>query len=127
MNLVLLFFFTLNDSKRSRIEPLSIIQRQGDARAVLFDLGPRGPPYVPRFYLGHPIPVYLVGPDESPGALGAAIGDGQRPDYVVLEGDEHFEERMARLKVAFPNSPPSPRWSRASSTASSRASTHGTS
>jgi hypothetical protein len=97
VNLVLLVLFTTDDSKRARIDPLSFLQRRGDARAVLVDVGPRGPPYVPRFYLGRPIPVYVL----ADGAVAAAIGDGPPPNYVVVEGDEQLEQRLARLRESF--------------------------
>ncbi len=98
VDLVLLAIFTTDYSKRALVEPLSYLERRGDARALLVDKSQGGPPFVPRFYLGRPTPVVLVQPGTTPEQLRDALAAGPAPNYAIIEGDERLPEREARLR-----------------------------
>jgi hypothetical protein len=102
VNLSLLVLFTVNFPKRALVAPLSFLHGRGDVRALLVDKSQGGPPYVPRFYLGRPVPVILLEPGTTPDQLEAALARGPRPNYVVIEGDQDLELREARLRRLFP-------------------------
>jgi hypothetical protein len=104
VNTLLLLLYTGNYSKRTRVEPLSYLHDARDVRGVLLETSEPRAPYVPRFYLGRPVPVYELPATrrvEDVMAEVAAAGE-PLPSHAVLTGERDLPARLERLRPLCP-------------------------
>jgi hypothetical protein len=99
VNVLLLALYTANYSKRTRVEPLSFLRGRADLRGVVLETSEARPPFVPRFYLGRPVPVVEAPASKPVEAVQAEIAAaGAAPNYLVMTGATALEARLARLR-----------------------------
>ncbi len=103
VDLPLLVVQSTTYSKKTRIEPLSLLYGRDDVQGVVIETSEESPPAPPLFYLGKNVPVFLVGAAKPVSQLDAEIAASgrPRPNYVVMLGDSNLEARRARLSTVF--------------------------
>jgi len=98
VNLLLLALFTTDPSKRALVAPLTFLRGRGDLHGLVVDKTEGGPPYVPRFYLGRPVPVVLLAAGQDPETIASSLSSAPGANYAIIEGDSHLEDRVNRLR-----------------------------
>lgn len=111
---VLIWFFLLNAialtvlcftyTKRSRVETMNYLRKKGDVVNLVLESGSETPPPLPLFYLGKQIPYFTFTSAETTESLQSKVSNPAipSPNYLILYGNRHFEERLQRLKLIFP-------------------------
>lgn len=91
-------------SKRSRIESMIYLRKRGDVSNIIMegDVSLQRPPL---FYLGKHLDTYVLAADGDLNKLQDEIakGDKPAPNYIIMAGNHHLEERELRLKTIFPS------------------------
>jgi hypothetical protein len=103
VNTCLLMVVSVSYSKRTRVELMTYL-REARAPAAVIETAADAPPMMPRFYLGRPCRLYEVSRTRPVERLASDLGTpgAIRPSYIVYLGDEHLEERRARIGELFP-------------------------
>ena len=103
-NTIGLVVLTFTYSKRSRVEGMIYLRKKGDVTNLIMegDVSLQRPPL---FYLGKHLDTYVLSADGNIEELQKEInGSGKpRPNYVIMAGSAHFDQRLSRLKTLFPN------------------------
>jgi hypothetical protein len=103
VNSVALVIASFTYSKRARVESMNWLRRQGDVTNIIVE-GIDTPPPLPLFYLGKRVSWYELNSLLSPNDLQKEIRNGKKPvpNYLIMSGSKHLQERLARLSVIFP-------------------------
>ena len=113
-NLILFWFFVLNMAglllltftytKRSRVESMIYLRKKGDVSNIIIE-GEGTLQRPPTFYLGKHLDYY-----ELPGTGEKAVSQltneiknsgKPAPNYVIMQGNQHFDQRLFRLQTLF--------------------------
>lgn len=102
-NTVGLVVLTFTYSKRSRIEGMIYLRKKGDVTNLIMegDVSLQRPPL---FYLGKHLDTYVLPVDGTIEQLQTDIQTSgkPKPNYVIMAGNQHFDQRLTRLKTLFP-------------------------
>ncbi|MBN2035367.1 MAG: glycosyltransferase family 39 protein [Chitinispirillaceae bacterium] len=102
VNVVLLLIVSTTYSKRSRVETMNVLRRQGDAQAVLMESPDKSIPSPPVFYLGKNVPFYFLTARTTVDSVRRAMDStGITPNYIVLVTNKNIEQRKERLGELF--------------------------
>ena len=107
INLILLPVLTLSFSKRHRVESMTYLYHQPDARAFMVEDSNKENDYLmpPLFYFGKWFSVIGINKHFTPDSALVAYNAqeiSQRPNYVVFMEDKNMNERVAEMKKRFP-------------------------
>jgi hypothetical protein len=112
---ILVWFLVLNTAglailsftytKRSRVESMIYLRKKGDVSNIIIE-GEGSLQRLPTFYLGKHLDYY-----ELPGTGEKAVSQLEKeiknsgkpaPNYVIMQGNQHFDQRLDRLQTLFP-------------------------
>jgi hypothetical protein len=104
LNTIGLVVLTLTYSKRSRVEGMIYLRKKGDVTNILMegDVSLQRPPL---FYLGKHLDNYVLRTSDTIEQLKTEMQNSGKPapNYIIMAGNENFDQRLARLKIVFPN------------------------
>ncbi len=103
LNAAGLLVITFTYSKRSRIEAMIYLRKKGDVTNIIMegDISLQRPPL---FYLGKHLDFFFFPGNKSDEQIQAEIKTSGKPvpNYVIMAGNEAFDQRFDRLKKLFP-------------------------
>ena len=111
---ILLWFLVLNTAglailcftytKRSRVESMIYLRKKGDVSNIIIE-GEGSLQRPPTFYLDKHLDYFELPAERSINELENEIKNSGKasPNYVILQGNQHFEQRLNRLKTIFPD------------------------
>lgn len=97
INTILLLLFTFTYSKKTRIEPLSYLNQNADASALLIETGKLSSFTMPMYYHGRTIPYYMIDKHKNYDAVKDSLDSNRFPDYAILYGRENLQARLDTL------------------------------
>jgi hypothetical protein len=102
INIILLIVASTTYSKRSRVEAMNVLHRQGDVQAILMESPDKSIPSPPLFYLGKKAPVYFLTRRISVDSLWKQIDRTCiKPNYIIMVTDKNVRERKEILSGLF--------------------------
>ena len=103
LNTIALLVISVTYSKRSRVEAMVYLYKKGDVSNLIME-SDNGSPRPPLFYLGKQFNYYELKMNDSLPVLTQYIDKGTYPlpNYIIMSGNKHFEERLNRLKTMYP-------------------------
>lgn len=104
LNTVALCILSVTYSKKSRVEAMLYLKKKGDVTNIIIE-SESGSSRPPLFYLGQQFNFYELHATDSIPVLTNYLQstNNNKPNYVILSGGQHFEQRLTRLKKLFPS------------------------
>jgi Alg9-like mannosyltransferase family len=103
INTVGLVVLTFSYSKRSRVEGMIYLRKKGDVKNIIMegDVSLQRPPF---FYLGKHLENYVLPEGGTIEQLKIEMDTSRKPapNYVIMAGSQNFDQRLAKLKILFP-------------------------
>jgi Alg9-like mannosyltransferase family len=104
LNTIGLAVLTFTYSKRSRVEGMIYLRKKGDVKNIVMegDVSLQRPPF---FYLGKHLENYVLPEGGTIEQLKTEMDTSRKtaPNYVIMAGNQNFDQRLAKLKTLFPN------------------------
>jgi hypothetical protein len=104
LNTAGLLVLTFTYSKRSRVESMIWLRKKGDVSNIIME-GEVSLQRPPSFYLDKHLENYVLPVDGDIAQLENEIKTSGKPppNYVIMAGNQNFDQRLARLKTLFPD------------------------
>jgi Alg9-like mannosyltransferase family len=107
LNTLGLLVLTFSYSKRSRVEGMIYLRKKGDVKNIIMegDVSLQRPPF---FYLGKHLENFVLPAGGSIEELKMQIDTSHKPapNYLIMAGNQNFDQRLAKLKTLFPRLKP---------------------
>jgi hypothetical protein len=104
LNTLGLIVLTFSYSKRSRVEGMIYLRKKGDVKNIIMegDISLQRPPF---FYLGKHLENYVLPEGGTIEQLKIEMDTSRKPapNYVIMAGNQNFDQRLTKLKTLFPN------------------------
>jgi hypothetical protein len=102
LNTLALVVLTFTYSKQARVEAMTYLRAKGDVTNIIMEGEGTAPP-PPIFYLQKHIDYYEINAERSIDSLKTEIASGKKtkPNYLIMAGNENFDNRLKRMQGAF--------------------------
>ena len=104
INLILMLVFSTTYMKKNRVEPLTYLSEKKDLNGLIWESYPDDLVFLPKFYLGKKVLLFMFPPGKSIEELHQEIeqkAGAEFPKYIIFLGDVGIDERVARIENYF--------------------------
>ncbi len=105
INIILLLVITTTYSKRARVESMCYLSKYQDIDNILVENSNKdGINLLPMYYLGQRAGYAEINNTRPAGKVAEwyAVNQINAPDFIIFEGEKNIENRLAEVKIIFP-------------------------